>query len=180
MRDKEKRRPLARHRKLVPSPPAVIERGDHRLPGSRGRHDQVPVATLHRALGIEPVENLLLKRPRTEFERKGSGPDHSADRSSSSAASAEDARPGGNARIPVLPVRLECRDDTAPQMRRLILAQLDRPLQPLGQRQGAIGWPSRYRRSRIRTSDGTGKPWHVNACGACRTRLAPRYWATIR
>ena len=46
--------------------------------------------------------------------------------------------------LPVLPVGLECRDDAVPQMGRLVLAQLDRPLQPLGQ-----GWVRQVGRADI-------------------------------
>ena len=60
-------------RKLLTSPVAIVERGDHRLPGSRGGNDQVAVATLNLALGIEPVEDLLLERPGPELEREWLG-----------------------------------------------------------------------------------------------------------
>ena len=50
--------------------------------------------------------------------------------------SAELLRPLGlviRLELAVLPVGLECRDEAVPQMGRLVLAQLDGPLQPLCQ-----------------------------------------------
>ena len=54
---------------------AIIERGDHRLAGAGGGHDQVAVAALNLPFGIEPVEDLLLERLGTqlEWERLGAG-----------------------------------------------------------------------------------------------------------
>ena len=45
--DEEKLRPLAYRRRLLTSPAAIVERGDHRLTGSGGSHDQVAVNADH-------------------------------------------------------------------------------------------------------------------------------------
>ena len=61
--DEEKPRPLSCRRLLFAGPAAIVERRDHRLARAGGSHDQVAVTALNLAFGVQPVEDLLLKRP---------------------------------------------------------------------------------------------------------------------
>ena len=113
---------------------AIVERGDHRLAGAGRRDDEVAVAPLNPTFGVEPVEDLLLERvgPQLERERLGA---RRFDRPLLLQRPLQ-PRPLGlviRLELAVLPVGLEGRGDAVPEMRRLVLADLDRPLQPLGQ-----------------------------------------------
>ena len=48
--------------------PAVVERRDERLAGAGGGHDEVAVAMMPLALGLEALEHLALERPRLQVE----------------------------------------------------------------------------------------------------------------
>ena len=179
--DEEKPRTLACRRMLLTSPAAIVERGDHRLTSAGGGHDQVPVAPLNPTFGIEPVENLLLKRVGPQLERKRLGAGRS-DRPLFLQCPLQ-PRPLGlviRLELAVLPVGLERRDDAVPQMGRLVLAQLDGPLQPLGQGRVRQVGRADVGASRSRSRGETGTPWRAAACDGYRKRRAPRCWAAIR
>ena len=58
---------------LLAGPVPVVKRGNHRLTGPRGRYHQVPVSSLHQALGVESIQNLLLKPIGPQLEQKRQG-----------------------------------------------------------------------------------------------------------
>ena len=149
----------------------IVERRHQRLAGAGGCHDEVPVAVMPLALGVEALEHLTLERPRLQVEMENRG--GLGHRCRANGAIEPVGVPGGIVRLVagIGPVALERGLELLDQVRRRRLRQTNVPLNAV--QHGAVRQIGRSddMPSSTRTVARTATPSRAASSSSCRTRL---------
>ena len=116
------------------APVAIIESRDHGLARARGGNHQVAITSLQETLGLQAIEDLLLEAIRTQIEEDRLFWGRVAGAFlGESGLEVRPIRQVVDGELGVVPVSLKRRGHAVPEVRRLVLADLDVPFQAVGQ-----------------------------------------------